>query len=310
MSHRAATHLRRRLSLGTALLSLLALVGIAGCGDPDPGQKAPTCEACHDVPRLVAPRSSAPLRAWAGRYGEGLVRRPVLIPSSRQAFAAPYPRRGNHAASAPGTCAACHPVSGQGVRHGVSQYPSEARRVAFAGGKDCAEACHGWLPETFSSPGFLPATGYAPVVMGTLRPGALLAASDGAHGRIFREGYTRPAGVALKLQRLKPGCAGCHNVRNERHGTVTECAECHRFDGVTGALHQTHLEAIDARRDALDPGHSHLPACRYCHGFVDEGEGGGEGDGEDLHQAACYNCHLSGHQPLDAGGQPHFWPIP
>jgi hypothetical protein len=39
--------------------------------------------------------------------------------------------------------------------------------------------------------------------------------------------------------------------------------------------------------------------CAYCHTELEPSP---------RSSAACYNCHLSGHQPMNAEGQAHFWP--
>ncbi|MFH2009294.1 MAG: hypothetical protein ABI333_22075 [bacterium] len=294
---------RPRSSLGVAVLVLgFPLLGAAACSDPLTPQKVPDCMECHDLASLTAPVSSEPLREWTGLQGRGLVRRPVMIQTDAEAFEAPLPRRGNHTEMAAAYCVACHPVSEQGIRHGLRIYPREARGRVFGSATDCAASCHGWLPVDAISTGFTPASGAPPEYSGSLRPHALLTGADNAHAVIYREGFVRDGGFTLLISRLKSGCGGCHNVRNEFHGTINSCVQCHRFGDTSGRLHTTHLDAIESGRDANDLDHAAEVPCSYCHGF-----GPVESD---LKNAACYSCHLSGHQPLNDAGQAHFWPLP
>ncbi|MCL4467770.1 MAG: hypothetical protein M1591_02395 [Deltaproteobacteria bacterium] len=46
-----------------------------------------------------------------------------------------------------------------------------------------------------------------------------------------------------------------------------------------------------------------LPVCAYCHGFPNTTTN------RTLSDASCYNYHLSGHQPVGAGGMPQFWDV-
>lgn len=280
----------------------LGLVGTGGCWEKETPQEVPDCGQCHDIAALAAPVSSAPLREWTALQGRGLVRRPVMMQTDAEAFHAPLPRRGNHTEMTPAHCVACHPVSEQGIRHGLRIYPRDARGRVFRTATDCAAACHGWLPEDATSTGFVPATGTPPEYVGSLRPHDLLTGTDNAHAAIYRDGFVRDGGYTLRISRLKPGCGGCHNVRDEFHGTINSCVQCHRFGDLSGRLHTTHTSAIEAGRDANDPAHATETSCSYCHGF-------GATD-SDLKNAACYNCHLSGHQPMDDSGQAHFWPLP
>jgi hypothetical protein len=297
---RGQTELPRVARFAPLVAIAAALVG--GCDDKPAPQQVPECGTCHDVAALSAPVSSAPLREWTTLQGRGLVRRSVMIQTDADAFGAPLPRRGNHTEMTPAHCVACHPVSEQGIRHGLRVYPREARDQIFRAATDCAATCHGWLPDDATSTGFTPATGTPPVYAGSLRSHALLTGADNAHAAIYEGGFVRNGGFTLRISRLLPGCGGCHNVRNEFHGTVSECVDCHRFGDTSARLHTTHLDAIEAGRDANDPDHAAQPACDYCHGFA--------ATPTDLKNAACYNCHLSGHQPLDAMGQAHFWPLP
>jgi hypothetical protein len=41
-----------------------------------------------------------------------------------------------------------------------------------------------------------------------------------------------------------------------------------------------------------------MEVCGYCHAP------------SELFRAACYNCHLSGHQPFNDNGLPHYWNAP
>jgi len=287
----------------------LALLGIGlatpGCGgDAEALPEGVTrCDACHDLAELgtaVADASLAP-GDWAAVHADGVVRVDPMFPEPGLWWAVPWIGRGHHDANALADCAGCHPVDAGGFGHGVRTFP--ALDAVFAGGTDCAGTCHAWLPATATAVGFDPAEGDAPTWTGSLRPRALLEGADNAHSRLWREG-ARPADPdAFGYGAFNPGCGGCHQVATEDHGHVTGCLDCHRFGGPGGRLHGLHADAIADGVDAIDPGlaASGGSRCDYCHA---DGDSPGP-----RARAACYGCHLSGHQPLDADGMPHFWRV-
>lgn len=286
------------------IFTLLVSAALAvGCQQPPAAEKVPDCgkSGCHALPTLHTPISAAPPREHAAARGEGLIRKPVLMPSSSRAFKFIYPRRGHHPEELTrGKCLSCHPVSSEGIRHGISQYPAASRKLAFKGGTSCAASCHSWLKASVTSTGFVPASGKAPVYKGSLRPHDLLTAgAKGGHGKIYASGYVKPEKADILMGRLRPGCVGCHGTRNDKHGSIPGCMDCHKFGGVSGAVHLKHVTAISKGRAALDSGNAKESGCNYCHQLEKPTK---------LKNAACYNCHLSGHQVVDPKtGKPHFW---
>ena len=293
----------RLLPTALAVLVFLAAACESEEGDDDLGTRAaglPTCEACHVPEALAADVSTLPGRDWAQVAGRGAVQSTTFIYGASQPYSVVWPRRGRHDDVAPARCTtSCHPVSSQGLRHGLSVYPPGAHELAFAPATDCAARCHLWLPTTARSEGFAPAAGEAPAYDGSFRPADLLAAVETGHTRIFDQGYEGDF-TARYVARLKPGCAGCHNVQSERHGALVGCMGCHRMRGSGEELHWMHVDRINERRADVDPGHADDTACSYCHGFSSERS--------ELTAGACYNCHLSGHQPVGEDGQPQLWP--
>jgi hypothetical protein len=230
-------------------------------------------------------------RDWMVARGRGLVRHVPLILTTDTAFVLDPVRRGNHPPLGVGQCADCHPVSGDGARHGISQYPATARGAA----------CHSWLLPSGTTKGFRPAKGSEPVFSGSFRPHDLLSAAGDAHGRIYREGYTRTSGARIRVGRINAGCAGCHAVRNDKHGNLPGCLDCHDFGKSKGAVHKKHTDAVARGRASIDPGNAGRSGCDYCHGFSDGAAG--------MRNAACYSCHLDGHQVKDKDRKAHFWPL-
>ena len=290
----------------TVLVSFwAATLALCACQRPPAAEQIPDCgkSGCHDISKLNRAVSSAPPREHTLKLGEGLVRKVVLIPSGQKTFRLIWPRRGHHPAeSTRGKCLTCHPVSAEGIRHGISQYPASARKLAFAAGKSCARAsCHPWLGTAASSSGFKPAKGATPVYKGSLRPHDLLTAAKDGHGKIYRQGYVKASGPKILVGRLQPGCVSCHGTRNDKHGSMAGCMDCHSFGGMTGDLHQTHTRAIKTGRALIDPGNAKESGCNYCHQLEKPTR---------LKNAACFNCHLSGHQVMDPKtGEPHFWSL-
>lgn len=289
------------------LALVVCAVFVAGCQKPPAAEKLPTCgkSGCHAVPALHAPISAAAPREHAAKAGEGLVRKAPLMPSETMTLRFVFPRRGHHPeGTTTGKCLSCHPISSEGARHGISQYPEASRALAFSGGKTCSTPqCHPWLKTSVTSTGFTPAKGDAPVYKGSMRPHDLLTASaKRGHGKIYRQGYIKPDKANILMGRLRPGCVGCHGTRDDKHGSIPGCLDCHRFGGSSETtVHMRHVSAITKGRAAMDPGNAKESVCNYCHQM---------GKATILKNAACYNCHLSGHQVMDPRtGKPHFWSL-
>lgn len=197
-------------------------------------------------------------------------------------------------------CSGCHPIRDDGLGHGTKTYPAAYRGSPFEGGVNCAGACHAWLRDSIVASGFEDAQGATPEHRGSGRPDALLAVST-AHRTIWQRGF-RSTSPWQKIGALSPGCGGCHHAQSEKHGEVPACTACHRFGGVESEPHKEHVDRISTLIDQIDPKRPQMTACAYCH---DEGD-----TARARSNAACYNCHLSGHQPLDANAKAHFWKVP
>lgn len=257
-----------------------------------------TCSNCHDVGALTRGEPLVGTREWMAQRGLGLVRVDPALPVAASEKRLFFVRRGRHDSQDLSGCVACHPVREDGVGHGVRSYPSV--ETVFEKGSGCAGSCHSWLSDPAESRGFLDATGNRPTWTGSLRPEDLLAAGDNGHSRLWREG-ARPDPTAFRISAFNAGCGGCHNPREESHGAMLGCLDCHRL---SGEPHERHIQVIASTMATLDVEavQEGLSPCSYCHVEDDPGmERAG---------AACYNCHLSGHQPTDAGGRARFWPVP
>ncbi len=285
---------------------LILLLGITACDEPpveeDNGGPPPLCDQCHKLTDLQAERSTVAPLEHMRKAGNGLVRIMELTASTKLQLSFSFSKRGHHSAFTLAQCAQCHPVSAEGVRHGMSQYPPTSRAAAFKP-ETCAASCHAWLKKSGTSTGFTPKSGSAPTFSGSLRPGDLLAAAAGGHGRIYKQGFNKSASKTvkgIKVGRILSGCVGCHNTQTDKHGETPGCLQCHTFGGSSGAMHKAHVDAITKDRATIDPGNAGSTSCDYCHGFS---TGGGT-----LKSAACYSCHLSGHQVNEPKtGKPHFW---
>jgi len=253
---------------------------------PAPPPLLRDCGACHDVGALAAsPAGSAGTpREWLEVGGVGLVRDDPAIPAPGIRLVDPWPKRGAHDGAALTACDGCHPVDDDGHGHDLRVYPDPT--TAFQAGKGCADGCHGWIGAD--------ADGVS------LAPRALLADVETAHTGLWRDG-ARPEG--LRFAAFRPGCGGCHNARSETHGFVLTCLDCHTLGGPDGALHQAHVAAIDGAEEQVDPeaAAAGVSACGYCHDADDDVP-------LERWRRGCHGCHLSGHQPTDATGRPHFWP--
>ncbi|GMV39036.1 MAG: hypothetical protein AMXMBFR64_07520 [Myxococcales bacterium] len=88
---------------------------------------------------------------------------------------------------------------------------------------------------------------------------------------------------------------------SESHGAILGCLDCHAFGGPAAALHTAHVAVIADHMEDNDVDMAAMGAgpCGYCHTELEPSP---------RSSAACYNCHLSGHQPMNAKGQAHFWP--
>lgn len=267
-----------------------------------------SCYNCHDPYQISVVRSNEVLgiKKWMQSGGEGLVRIPSFNPPPFFMDMLVWPKRGRHLFDLnTNDCAACHPIYNNVENHSNSEYPPMAKRLLYRGGISCASGCHKWLSNNVHSKGFLSASGTTPEYKGTLDPYTLLTSVRTAHTKIFLEGFRiTQDDPTLNIRFLNPGCGGCHNYDASMHGHIATCTDCHNFDpSGSSSLHQQHISIISATRAQIDPSDSNLPACVYCHGFSDTTTNYA------LSNAVCYNCHLSGHQPVGADGTPQFWDI-
>jgi hypothetical protein len=258
-----------------------------------------TCASCHDIEALgpMAATSGSSWSSWLVAAGQGLVRVDPAIPEPGTHLGLSWPRRGYHPQSALATeaCQSCHPVDNQGIGHGIKAYPEVAAKLAFTGGESCGPGCHEWLGTTVAA---APFGDGGPTWQGSADPADLLAAGDNAHTALWQDGYAgNGKGLSLKIGQFRPGCGGCHNLAEESHGAMLSCLHCHRMTGGDGKSHSQHIAIINAQKDQVNPDGPDS-ACAYCH--MEDGS-------QDVGKAACYNCHLSGHQPLAPAGGAHFW---
>lgn len=246
------------------------------------------CSHCHAMAALRSPIDD-PARVpkdWCFDQGLGLWRSDPAIPDGHIHMALIWTERGQHSDSE--DCGMCHPVDSQGIGHGLRVYPFPDK--AFEPASSCAASCHSWLPEEASTEGFENELGIRPTWSGSLRPADLLQEVETGHTRLWREG-ARVDGDNFRITGFNPGCGGCHNVQAEAHGTIVTCTGCHRFGDRTNDLHQDHIALIAYEMDEKDPFAvaEDLEICAYCHARPESPL--------ERHKSACYNCHLSGHQP-------------
>ncbi len=293
------------------LLIVLALLVPAGTGCQTTKivqSNAVSCYDCHDPYQISMSRSNESLgiKEWMQVGSSGLVMIQPYNPPPLYIFILDWPLRGRHPFDLnTNDCAQCHPIYNNVENHSNSQYPPQAQNFLYTGGVNCAGSCHSWLEGNVQSTGFSSSTGTAPTYTGTLDPYTLLTSVQTAHTKIFLYGFRiTQDDPNLAIRHLNPGCGGCHNWDGPRHGHIAECTDCHVFDpSVSGGLHQQHINIITATQSQIDPGDAGMPSCAYCHGFSDTTTN------YTLSNAACYNCHLSGHQPVGADGMPQFWDI-
>ncbi|MCX5868270.1 MAG: hypothetical protein NT009_12500 [Proteobacteria bacterium] len=258
-------------------------------------KNTPACLSCHtqaEIGQVLSDENAGP-REWMSQAGSGLTRAVPFIPLETEEYVLEWPHRGRHPEYKSSDCCACHPADNSGLGHSSKTYPDP---------EDCQGRCHVWLKPAINSSGFAILGGEAPSYSGSAEPEALLSAAENAHSRVCREGYQRPEGISdrIKVGQLSPGCRGCHNHFFPRHGAVSVCTDCHAFgDPAGGTGHLNHAAYISARQNELNPGAAGGEVCVYCHGF--------SAGADSFSSAACYNCHLSGHQPLNPEGNAHFW---
>ncbi|MBI2889849.1 MAG: hypothetical protein HYY13_03585 [Nitrospirae bacterium] len=287
-----------RFSIRFWLLTVhCSLFTLAACGNDDTPRVGLECSGCHDTAALTAARGNdtdGP-REWLQSASRGLVATDSAYTGETE-YTLTWPRRGRHPAFTldPETCYTCHPVSESGERHSLDAYPPG---VTESEG-DCASACHLWLPEKIHSEGM---GGLA--YEGTARPFAMLAEGQTRHADIFREGYAagKSPRTGVKIRFVAPGCVGCHALNDPRHGAITTCTDCHSFAtgnpqeaGGSKGLHEMHLSFIKNGRASAGMSGSTPSDCSFCHRFEEE---------QILSNAACYNCHLSAHDPAT-----RLWP--
>ncbi|MCL5277263.1 MAG: hypothetical protein M1517_05755 [Deltaproteobacteria bacterium] len=294
---------RRTISLSL----LIPAAMIAGCQTTQTVQSnAVNCYDCHNPVQLsmTVSNEASGIREWMQTGGAGLVMVPAYNPPPLFLYELEWPQRGRHDFDLnTDDCAQCHPVYNGVENHSNSEYPAQAQRLLYMGGVNCASACHPWLEGVVRSAGFSSNAGTTPTYYGTLDPYTLLTSVKTAHTDIFLSGFRITQDDAdLDMRFLDAGCGGCHNWDGPRHGHVAECTDCHVFDpSIAGGLHQSHIDTIGATQSEIDPADSGMPACAYCHGFSDTTVD------HTLSNASCYNCHLSGHQPMGPDGMPQFW---
>lgn len=183
------------------------------------------------------------------------------------------------------TCDNCHNNDYQ-VHANGHEPPTFPEGVTGRVGEDCAPSCHAWVKagETVTSQGFVNASGdpQATTYVGPISPGELLVAAQTGviqHYDLF----------------MTYGCNGfCHGGPEATHGTITVCKSCHSFQFSNTEetnLHSTHVSFVSAEQAAADPADAQAgyPVCNYCHSS----------------KASCWNCHLSGHDPITP-----YWEIP
>ncbi len=293
--------------MNKAALVLLLLLGAAACSrsaapasaSPDavaapdiasaPDVALPlypsNCNGCHDSTWLAAqqPQATGTQVQWLMAKGRGLVRVEPVFPTPGTVYGLPWPARGWHDAAALQNCAVCHPYRPEdGLGHSLLGYPDVA--AVFQPGGTCT-GCHGWLDPS-------------------MQPETLLKGADNGHARIWLLGVRPKVPQDYRFAAFNPGCGGCHNVASENHGAIAGCLDCHRMGGPGSASHDKHTKLIADNQAKLDPQAvtAGTPTCGWCH-TPDSGETGRS-------RAACYNCHLSGHQPMDAKGKAQFWVVP
>lgn len=260
------------------------------------------CKACHNFDSLsqIVSQEQKGIKEWMSVQASGLIRIDPIFPSPSLStnMSFPWQKRGRHNSNDLNGCSICHPVRSDGIGHGVRTYPSDTMNTVFAKEKSCDKSCHSWLTEAVAAQGFENADGQVPSYNGSLRPTDLLQGSDNAHSDIWKKGASIE-NSNFKIVAFNSGCGGCHNVFAESHGTIANCLDCHVFGGSKGELHANHVSYIADQADNLDVKHPEITFCAYCH-REDEVS-------TERSNAACYNCHLSGHQPLDKDGKAHFW---
>ena len=252
----------------------------------------PTCDSCH---KKYA--ENYELGPYAGRlnalqvlewYGQ------VHAPSS-ETVTYPYDPYGfsfpedNPTAPTQQSCAsACHAWV-------MGECPPDAGGVGswLRDGK-----CHkDWQDGEVSEPGFGDAS-YA----GTISPAALLSSPSNAHAQVYAStgcaglchGGPEPVPAGM-IENCEWGTGEeCQGTPWALHGTITNCKSCHDFDvlGVTDGnpdharLHLLHISRLTLERPLADTaGFQAQPSslvCDYCHSS----------------KASCWNCHLSGHNPI------------
>ena len=292
-----------------AAVFLLMVLPAAGCQTTKTVQSnAVSCYDCHDPFQISMSRSNEALgiKEWMQAGSSGLVMIQPYNPPPLFILILEWPPRGRHPFDLnTDDCAQCHPIYNNVENHSNSGYPPQAQRFLYDGGIDCAGGCHTWLQGNVLSTGFSSSTGTTPTYDGTLDPFSLLTSVQTMHTGIFLAGFRiTQDDPDLAIRHLNPGCGGCHNWDGPRHGHIAECTDCHVFDpSVPGGLHQSHISVISATQARMDPADAGMPSCAYCHGFSDTTVN------HVLSDASCYNCHLSGHQPMGADGMPQFWDI-
>jgi len=219
------------------------------------------CKGCHSPQSLHQKGEEGSQKSVMERRGEG-VKVIAFFDVKGMGFVlkwlgVEWVKRGRHSETDIKRCELCH------EGHEIIKYPED--------GKSC-NGCHYWLGEVEEK-------GIGGSFSGSIRPENLIL--SGAHHSIFSKGFAGKR-AGMKVQLINSGCTGCHNLREGRHGAITQCTDCHDFS--SRGIHDSHMKNIKetAELNGMDP----EKTCGFCHP-----------KGDDLYKAGCYNCHLSGHNP-------------
>lgn len=172
--------------------------------------------------------------------------------------------------------------------------------------QNCAVSCHLWVKtgaEVTEEDGFTNASGIKSLSQynGPISPAELL--EDGAkvtnilgnkHSSIYHGEESGKSG----------GCAGfCHGGSSKPHGTIVNCASssCHTFEN----LHGVHIPVVTALQPISDPAslaneNQRQVVCQYCHDVppIIGSYTTSEFPKNSVYKGSCWNCHLSGHEPV------------
>lgn len=229
--------------------------------------KNPDCFQCHVKDDYFSAQKSNAPRDWLKVSGSG---------------PATWAPRQKHSPTDT-NCTNCHGIHDASVR----KFPAGTDTKS----SNCAPACHSRLDTNVVSAGFTNASGNPEqtTYRGTIDPRTLISGSSTKHKTVVL---------------AQNGCASkCHNGP---HGTVTMCVSCHSYKySDSSNLHSTHIPFVSAEQQQTDPENfeagSSSSACKYCHKGGDKGVPAGN----TVYKPGCWNCHLSGHNPITP-----YWELP